>query len=89
MMKRNYVTPMIAVEHYDLTQSIAACGTKFNFLSKECVLKDDDATPQMMSYAYRGYFVEGHCDKYWFELDPGETDNGFCYHTNANAAFNS
>lgn len=88
-MKRNYVTPVIVMETFNVTQSIAACGTKFNFLNRECVLKDSDATKNMMSFAYWGYFMENHCDNSYFEVGTGEQEDGFCYHTNANAAFNS
>lgn len=85
-MKKQYEKPMIAVEYYQLTQSIASCSTKIGFLDSECVLKDPDAVPQMKDLAGIGFFVDGHCD-----IFPEGTDgaDGICYHTSANAAFNS
>ena len=87
-MKRNYVTPMIAVEYYNLTQSIAACDKKIGFWDRECVLNDADATPQMKAMADAFYFMaEGNCI---FQMQTGDDPfTGICYHTNANAAFNS
>lgn len=87
-MKRNYVTPVIAVEHYNLTQSIAACITKINIMTRDCVLNDSDATRGMQDLARDwGYFMDTTgCG----ELAFGMSDqDGTCYHTNANAAFTS
>lgn len=85
-MKKQYVKPMIAVEYYELTQAIASCSTKIGFLDSACVLKDSDATNQMKDFAYIGYFTAGYCELTFEGMD--EYD-GICYHTNANAAFNS
>lgn len=85
-MKRNYVTPAIAVEYYNLTQSIAACVTKINSLSAECVLKDTDAPQTMKDLAeHANLFTDGYCT----ELAFGMESEGICYHTSANAAFTS
>ncbi|MBO5158436.1 MAG: hypothetical protein J6B94_02445 [Lachnospiraceae bacterium] len=60
-MKMAYETPMIAVEHYELTQTIASCDVKIGFSSEECVLNDSDATWQMKDLASEMfYFVD--CD---------------------------
>lgn len=85
MMKRNYVTPAIAVEYYDLTQSIAACVTKINFESESCVLMDSDSTQGMKDLVdYFSFFLD--CEN----IPIGMTEeDGACYHTNANAAFTS
>ena len=84
-MKRNYVTPVIAVEHYSLTQSIAACGIKINVLNTECVLNDSDSSQYMINMAqYAGWFMD--CPTMAEGMDP--TD-GFCYNTSANATFAS
>lgn len=40
----------------------------------------------MKSLAWEGYFVQGHCEEYPTDMD---ANDGICYHTNANAAFNS
>ena len=85
-MKKKYVTPMIAVEHYELTQSIASCATKIGFLDSGCVLKDPDATFKMKDLAKTGTFAVDHCSDPAIGMD--EYDS-ICYHTNASAAFNS
>lgn len=85
-MKLVYEKPMMAVERYVLTQSIATCVTKIGFLDTACVLKDDDSTNEMINLAdQKSYFISG-CQKTPSE---NEGSNGICYHTNANAAFNS
>lgn len=87
MMKRNYVTPMIAVEHYDLTQSIAACVVKINIKSSDCVLNDPDGEGHMADMAEIGWFAAGHCiDEWTIDMD---SNNGVCYHTNTNQTFAS
>lgn len=85
-MKKKYIAPLIAVEHYELTQAIASCETKIGFLDSDCVKKDPDSTNQMKDLAWSGYFVEGSCEDYPYGMDG--TDK-ICYHTNANAAFSS
>lgn len=86
-MKKTYQKPMMAVEQFALTQSIATCETKIGFLSSECVKKDPDATEQMKDFAYSGFFTEaGSCDQYAIGMDDFDK---ICYHTNAGAAFNS
>lgn len=86
-MKLIYEKPMMAVERYELTQSIATCVTKIGLLNSECVIKDPDAPGPMKDYAeYYGYFISGACDLSGEAL--GEY-NGICYHTTANAAFSS
>lgn len=86
MMKRNYVTPMIAVEYYELTQSIAACVKRFNSLDAACIVDDEDATDPMRDLAWDGWFIAGSCTVNEIPTGMGAED-GFCYHTNANAAF--
>ena len=86
-MKKEYVTPEIAIEHYEVTQAIASCVTKIGFLSSDCVKNDPDATNRMKDLAWSGYFTEqGKCDIYAIGMD--EYDS-ICYHTNASAAFSS
>lgn len=86
-MKKEYVTPEIAIEHYEVTQAIASCATKIGFLSSECVKNDPDATNQMKNLAWSGFFTDAdHCDDYPQGMD--EYDS-ICYHTNASAAFSS
>ena len=86
-MKKQYIKPMIAVEYYELTQSIATCAIKIGLTDSQCVLKDPDAPNSMKDFAAIG----------WFNEQPGcgaipegmEDENGICYHTNVNAAFSS
>ena len=86
-MKKQYEKPMIAVEQYVLSQTIASCATKIGFLSSDCVKKDPDATDQMRDLAYSGFFTDSiNCEDYPVGMD--EFDS-ICYHTNTNAAFNS
>lgn len=86
-MKKVYEKPMMAVEYYQLTQAIAACSIKIGFLSSECVKNDPDATIEMKNLAWDNWFVqEGACAQIAVDMD---NDDGICYHTNVNAAFNS
>lgn len=86
-MKMPYEKPMMAIERYELTQTIASCATKIGFLSSECVKNDPDATNQMKDLAWSGFFTDvNNCDDYPEGMD--EFDS-ICYHTNANAAFSS
>lgn len=86
-MKKEYVTPEIAIEHYEVTQAIASCATKIGFLSSECVKNDPDATTDMKDFAWSGFFTdEGGCENSAIDMD--EYDS-ICYHTNASAAFSS
>ena len=83
-MKKPYQKPLLAVEHYSLTQSIASCsGIKINFLDSECVIKDTDSTNMMLNWAYRGGFLDCEIDMSGYQYD------GVCYHTSVNAAFTS
>ena len=86
LVKKQYEKPMLAVEYYQLSQSIAACVTKIGFLNSECVINDPDATAQMKNLADTGYFAERHCDTPPHNMDDYDS---ICYHTNTNAAFNS
>ena len=85
-MKKQYEKPMLAVEYYQLSQSIAACETKIGFLDSACVINDSDATSKMKDLAYSDYFVEGACEDYPEGMDAYDA---ICYHTNLNAAFSS
>lgn len=85
-MKKHYQKPLIAIEHYELTQAIASCGIKIGFLDKYCVLKDPDSTSEMRDLAAQNTFTAGACVK---SVISGSDEDGICYHTNQNAAFNS
>ena len=84
-MKKKYEKPLIAVENYVLSQAIASCETKIGFVNSACVLNDVDAPDGYRNLARIGYFTEV-CD-----LQPEITDpnDGICYHTSANAMFQS
>lgn len=85
-MKRNYVTPAIAVEYYNLTQSIAACAIKINYLNEACVLDDEDSTPIMESLAAAGMLFSSDCRQ---PAQGMHGEDGICYHTSASATFTS
>ena len=82
---KKYCKPMVVVENYVLTQSIASCITKIGFMDSACVLNDEDATPRMKDFAQIGFFITD-CDKSAVGMD---SNDKICYHTNANAAFSS
>ena len=86
IVKKNYEKPLVAIEHYMLTQSIASCNINIDFLDSRCVLEDPDSTNQMRNLAMMNYFTSGACS---FSVNNGDNGDGICYHTNVNAAFNS
>lgn len=85
-----YEKPIVLIEHYALTQTIAACtGIKIlspsGIVTSADVMKNPDSTIIMKTFARQGGFLGG-CE---WNLT-GETGNdGICYHTNINAAFTS
>ena len=86
-MKIQYQKPLVAVEYFQLSQSIAACITKIGFLNAECIIKDENAPFRMKDMADIGYFLDIHnCDFAAEEMDLGD---GICVHTSANATFTS
>ena len=85
-MKMPYEKPMMAIERYELTQSIATCELKIGFWDSQCVMKDPDATNSLKSLAYAGTFIEGYCNEPYTD---GDNTDGLCYHTNVTIAFNS
>ena len=85
-MKKTYTKPLLAVAHYELTQTIASCATKIGFLDSECVQKDPDAPDLMKDLAYDNWFNEGYCSISAEGMDGYDL---ICYHTSNNAAFNS
>lgn len=85
-MKKPYRKPMLAVEHYSLTQSISSCvGIKINSVNAECVLKDPDSPNDMINWAHRNGFIGNACAT---DLS-GYRNDTMCYHTSINAAFTS
>lgn len=87
-MKKPYEKPLLAVEHFALTQSISSCaGIKINSVDALCVLKDPDSTNVMRNLAHRKGFLNP-CGIDGKDLS-GHMYDGVCYHTNINAAFTS
>lgn len=84
-MKIIYEKPMVAVERYDLSQTISSCITKIGLMDSECVLSDIDAPNEMKSLAVGKWFTP-QCESF---MRGGQSSDGICYHTNANAAFSS
>lgn len=86
-MKMKYEKPLVAVERYELSQSIASCAIKVGPNgSNGCIKDNGQGLGGMWSMAYAGYFasVTGGCD--WV-ASIGQDFSGVCYHTQANAAF--
>lgn len=82
-----YEKPMAAVEHYALSQSIAACTIRISYLSSTCVIQDPDTPTETRSFAYiyRNYFS--------IDCTTNATimqgNDSLCYHTQVNAMFTS
>lgn len=81
-----YEKPLVAVERYALSQTISACATKIQLLNSACVYTDPQAPMEMKALAVNGWFTSGNCNSIMMN---GQSSTGICYHTNANAAFNS
>ena len=84
---KKYEKPLIAVENYVLSQAIASCEIKIGFVNSACVLNDVDAPDGCKRLAGIGYFTaDGKCT-----YQPNITDvyDNICYHTSANAMFQS
>lgn len=86
-MKMKYEKPLIAVENYMLSQTIADCGTKIGFSNSYCILTDSDADkyPGIKSLAAIGYFTDA-CD---FQANIKDPYDGICYHGQAATLFTS
>lgn len=82
---KKYEKPLIAVENYVLSQAIASCEIKIGFVNSTCVLNDVDAPDGCKSLAGIGYFTEV-CE---FQPEITDPNDGICYHTSANAMFQS
>lgn len=85
-MRMKYEKPMVAVECYEFSQAISACSTRIGLLNSACVYKDADAPAEMRALAINDWFTSGNCLNV---MVSGETNDGICFHTNANAAFKS
>lgn len=83
-MKMKYEKPLVAVDRYELSQAIAGCGIKVNYLDSICVLSDPDVPNISKSYASNGWFTEGNCARFTIA---GMDYDGICYHTQVNAVF--
>lgn len=89
-MKMKYEKPMVAVDLYKLTQSIAACAIKVGYTNSGCFLESPNVPPEIKSWAANGWFVEGSCA---ISTIAGTTYDGIfdgmCFHTQANGALTS
>ena len=85
-MKMKYEKPMVAVDLYQLTQSIAGCSISVGFINSGCFLESPNVPPQMKAFAANGWFVDGSCDVHTVA---GTTYDGMCFHTQANGALTS
>lgn len=86
-MKMEYKKPMVAVEHYKLSQSIAACSIQINSLDNMCVIRDNDSPPEMRSIAllYPEYFSTD-CASNAAHI---QGNDSICFHTQVSACFTS
>lgn len=85
-MKLKYEKPMVAVDRYELSQSIAGCAVKVGASDSGCFLRDSDVPNKMKSFAYYGWFADGNCR---MRVIAGNDYDGFCYHTAANSYLQS
>ncbi len=86
-MKKTYQKPMAAVEFYKLSQSIASCILKINYLSNDCVVFDSDTPEEVrgVAFDYPNYFSTDCATV----CTNNPNYDGLCYHTNTNAMFTS
>lgn len=84
-MKRNYVTPVIVMESYVLTQSIGACERRIGWRDRDCVKNDKDSTAKMLELWDMNVYITDCA----FSIENMDEFDGACYHTSANAAFTS
>lgn len=85
-MKQKYEKPLIAVENYILTQSIANCSTRISATNSQCVINDPDAPDGFRNLASAfGYFAGGCMT----QPSMDSVEDNICYHTSANAMFTS
>lgn len=82
-MKMKYEKPMVSVDRYELSQSIAGCNIKVGATSAMCFLRSPSVPNAMKSFAYHGWFADAQCS---YRVVEGTNYDGFCYHTQANAA---
>ena len=83
-MKIKYEKPMVAVERYELSQSIAACVIKIGPSGSQYCIQNDPQTPdEMRDAAWEGLFATD-CSE---TASSGQTFDGICYHTQASATF--
>jgi len=74
---------MLLIERFALTQMLASCSVVIGFTNSACVLNDPDASDNMKSFAYAGFFVDG-CKTVPTGID---FNDGLCYHTSVNLTF--
>lgn len=89
-MKMKYEKPMVAVDRYELSQSIAGCeNIKVSYTDSGCFLLDPDVPFILKSHAMGNlWFADDTCGNVVVEgevLDGGAVYDGFCYHTQANS----
>lgn len=92
-MKLNYQKPVVAVEHFELSQSIAACTIKIGFANNACVQMDEHTPLEMFSIAVTNpmYFAGGCTEAGHFDVINNDIvpKDDLCYHTQTNATFTS
>ena len=87
-MKKKYQKPFAAVEHYKLSQSIAACSIIVGLTNNSCVVASSNVPDQTRAFAmtWPAYFQGTSCDK---DVASIQDNDSLCYHTQAAALFTS
>lgn len=85
-MKKQYKSPELLVERFELTQHLANCGISINAAEIACVLGASGATPEMKDLAIQGYFSAG-CPR--VPIAGEGVYATFCYVTASGLAFGS
>lgn len=85
-MKKQYKSPELLVERFELTQHLASCGISLNAIEIACVLNSASATPEMKDLAIQGYFAEG-CPRQ--PVIGPDNYASFCYVTASGLTFGS
>ncbi len=93
-MKKPYVSPVIEVERFVLTQAIASCHKSMIISSHDGACIEDSNLPyHWKDIAASGYFWTDCGEMLTVEAEDMYQDlygdDGVCYHTNANMAFTS
>ncbi len=88
---KKYVKPIVEIEEFALTQSVAACaGLQINLMNRGCVLNDNDAPSELKGMANAGLFMDmSGSNPCWFTPQDMDQGDKYCFHTAINIVFTS